>query len=135
MLNTKDLETKIKRRIKETISGLNLNKIVFEKATDNSKEGIYVFAEDDKYYFMFVEKGKTRERKELYAEEEVLWCVLDELVFEVAMRYAIENREKGVDFRKALFDKEIELFSRFGNDFKHRKVSEINEILRNNPYI
>ena len=41
---------------------------------------------------------------------------------------------KGKDFRRALFAKEKEIFSLFGQDFQKRKDEEIEEILKKNPY-
>ena len=38
------------------------------------------------------------------------------------------------DFRRALFAKEKEIFSLFGQDFQKRKDEEIEEILKKNPY-
>ena len=49
------------------------------------------------------------------------------------MEYATSNRKNGKDFRRALFSKEIELFSLFGEDFKVRKTEEIEKILLKNP--
>lgn len=50
------------------------------------------------------------------------------------MDFAICNREKGKDFRRALFAKEKEIFSMFGKDFEKRKNEEIEDILKRNPY-
>lgn len=50
------------------------------------------------------------------------------------MNFALCNREKGKDFRRAIFAKEKEIFSLFGQDFKKRKEKEIEEILKKNPY-
>lgn len=83
---------------------------------------------------MFTEKGKTRERKVLDGEMELLWNILNSVLFEKAMEYAAANRQNGKDFRRALFAKEIELFSLFGEEFKKRKNDEIESILLKNPY-
>lgn len=40
----------------------------------------------------------------------------------------------GVSIRRALFAKEKEIFSLFGQDFQKRKDEEIEEILKKNPY-
>lgn len=44
------------------------------------------------------------------------------------------QQRKGKRFRRALFNKEKEICSLFGNDFEKRKVEEIEEILKINPY-
>ena len=135
MLETKELEKEIKGRIANVMPNLELKQVKFCVGTDSSPEGTYIYMENDKYYYVFTEKGKIREKKELVTEEEVLWYVLELVLFNVAMDYAIKNRKKGEDFRRILFKKEIELYSRFGENFKVRKVEAINRILESNPYI
>lgn len=135
MLETKELEKEIKGRIANVMPNLELKQIKFCVGTDSSPEGTYIYMENDKYYYVFTEKGKIREKKELVTEEDVLWYVLEVVLFNVAMDYAIKNRKKGEDFRRILFKKEIELYSRFGENFKMRKVEAINRILECNPYI
>ena len=135
MLETKELEKEIKGRIANVMPNLELKQIKFCVGTDSSPEGTYIYMENDKYYYVFTEKGKIREKKELVTEDDVLWYVLEVVLFNVAMDYAIKNRKKGEDFRRILFKKEIELYSRFGENFKMRKVEAINRILECNPYI
>ena len=65
----------------------------------------------------------------------MLWYVLEVVLFNVAMDYAIKNQKNGKDFRRILFAKEIELYSEFGEDFRVRKAEEINKILEINPYV
>lgn len=62
--------------------------------------------------------------------DDVLWEVLEIVLFDIAMDYALKNREKGKDFRRRLFNKEIELFAKFGVEFKNKKVNEINNIFK-----
>lgn len=134
MQSTKELENSIKQKIYDKIPNINLQSINFIEGSDNSPEGIYVFTEKDKYIFMFAEKGRIREKKVLSNEIELLWNVLNSVLFELAMECATSNRQNGKDFRRALFGKEIELFSLFGDEFKKRKTDEIESILLNNPY-
>lgn len=134
MFETDILEKEIKKRIQDVLPNLNLDKINFSVGKDNSPEGIYFFYMENKYHYVYTEKGKIRIHKEMESEEEVFWNVLEILLFDVAMDYAIRNRIKGKDFRRGLFRKEIELYSKFGEDLKKRKIEEINEILKENPY-
>ena len=43
------------------------------------------------------------------------------------------NRDKSTDFRRLYFNKEIELFKRFGDNYSSRKEKEIAEILMKYP--
>lgn len=134
MKSTKELEHNIKRIISEKIPNINFQDINFLEGNDNSPEGIYVFARNDKYVFLFTEKGKIRDIKEMSNETEVLWNVLNSVLNDLAMEYAISNKQTGKDFRRILFSKEIELFSLFGDDLKKRKIKEIDNVLLKNPY-
>lgn len=64
----------------------------------------------------------------------MLWNVVEIFSFDIAMEYAMNNREKGKDFRRALFKKELEIYSIFGEQFEKRKKNELDEILKRNPY-
>lgn len=64
----------------------------------------------------------------------MLWNVVEIFSFDIAMEYAMNNREKGKDFRRALFKKELEIYSLFGEQFEKRKKNELDEILKRNPY-
>lgn len=134
MLTTDELERKIKKCIAEVLPNITLTQINFSVGTDTSPEGTYIYAQNDKYHVVFTEKGKIRTHKELDTEEETLWNVLDVILFDIAMEYAIRNQVQGQDFRRILFTKEIELYSQFGDNYKTRKIKEINEILQKNPY-
>lgn len=49
-------------------------------------------------------------------------------------KYHILFTEKEKDFRRALFKKELELCSLFGETFEKKKKKELEEILKRNPY-
>lgn len=60
--------------------------------------------------------------------------MLEIVLFDMAMDYALKNSEQGKDFRRHLFNKEVELFAKFGAEFRKKKVNEINNILKETPY-
>jgi len=127
------LEDYIKKSIFDILPEVYLKNIYFCKGYKNSTEETYVFSKDGNYHFMFTEKGRISEDREINDETEVLWNVLNAVLFGISMEYALENRIEGKDFRRPLFKKEIELYSMFGDNFKQRKSEEIQEILIENP--
>ncbi len=133
-MDTSMLERKIKEIVNERMPDLDLSPIHFCEGGTKSPEGTYVYADHGKYYFMFTEKGKIKEQLELESEEEVLWNILDAMLFEIASFYASKNTARGTDFRRALFAKEIELHSKFSEKFEARKRKEIEGILKEHPY-
>ncbi|MCI5822318.1 MAG: Imm63 family immunity protein, partial [Lachnospiraceae bacterium] len=106
----------------------------FAEGTDNSVEGTYIFNKNNEYHILFTEKGKIRSDIVTDEKREVLWNAVEIISTNIIMNFAISNREKGKDFRRALFAKEKEIFSLFGQDFQKRKDEEIEEILKKNPY-
>ncbi len=135
MLDTKELEKFITNKVTKAVPNANLDQINFCVGTDNSPEGIYLYTQNNSYHFVYTEKGQIREHKELDTLDNVLWNVLDAVLFDIAIDFAMKNKAPGKDFRRSLFSKEIELYSKFGEIFKLKKEKEIEKILAENPYI
>lgn len=135
LMDTNMLKKEIESQVTKVFPGIDLKQINFCEGGDNSPEGTYVFYKNNKYHILFTEKGKIRTHKEYESIDDILWEVLDIVLFNIAMEYAVKNKEKGRDFRRLLFAKEIELYAKFGKDFENRKINEINHLLEENPYI
>lgn len=129
MLSTEELEKYIYNEVCTRLGNVICGNLFFAEGTDNSIEGSYIFSKNEEYHILFTEKGKIRSDIVTNEEIDVLWNVLQIITPNVAMEYALCNREKGRDFRRALFSKEKEIFSMFGKYFEKRKDAEIEEIL------
>ena len=134
MYTTIELKRYIINQIENKIGSVDWRKINFAEGNENSAEGTYIFSRDNVYHILFTEKGKVREDKITTDEKEVIRIVLDIVSFDIAMEFAISNREKNKDFRRKLFEKEVEIYSLFGETFEKSKKREIEEILKENPY-
>lgn len=134
MYTTIELKRYIINQIENKIGSVDWRKINFAEGNENSAEGTYIFSRDNVYHILFTEKGKLREDKITTDEKEVIRSVLDIVSFNIAMEFAISNREKNKDFRRKLFEKEVEIYSLFGETFEKSKKREIEEILKENPY-
>lgn len=134
MYTTIELKRYIINQIENKIGSVDWRKINFAEGNENSTEGTYIFSRDNVYHILFTEKGKVREDKITTDEKEVIRSVLDIVSFDIAMEFAISNREKNKDFRRKLFEKEVEIYSLFGETFEKSKKREIEEILKENPY-
>ena len=134
MYTTIELKRYIINQIENKICSVDWRKINFAEGNENSAEGTYIFSRDNVYHILFTEKGKVREDKITTDEKEVIRSVLDIVSFDIAMEFAISNREKNKDFRRKLFEKEVEIYSLFGETFEKSKKREIEEILKENPY-
>ncbi len=134
MLSTDELKKYVCNEIQTQLEDVKFDNLFFTEGTDNSVEGTYIFNRNNEYHILFAEKGKVRSDVVTYEKREVLWNAVEIVCNNIIMQYAICNREKGKDFRRALFKKEVEIFSLFGEDFRKRKIGEIEEILKKNPY-
>jgi len=134
MLSTEELKKYICKEVKDRIGNVSSSSLFFAEGTDNSAEGTYIFSKDNEYHILFTEKGKIRSDIVTNEERDVLWNIVGIFSRKIAMDYAIQNRKNGKDFRRALFEKEKEIFAMFGMDFALRKNEEIENILREYPY-
>ncbi len=134
MLSTEELKQYVYNEIQDKIGNIACNSLYFKEGTDNSVEGTYIFTKENNYHILFAEKGKIRNDIVTNDKREVLWNALGIFSTNIIMEYAMKNREKGKDFRRALFAKEKELYALYGEDFSERKNKEIEEILERNPY-
>ena len=124
MYTTIELKRYIINQIENKIGSVDWRKINFAEGNENSAEGTYIFSRDNVYHILFTEKGKVREDKITTDEKEVIRSVLDIVSFDIAMEFAISNREKNKDFRRKLFEKEVEIYSLFGETFEKSKKRE-----------
>lgn len=134
MLSTEELKNYVYSEIWTKLGDVSCSNLFFCEGTDNSEEGTYIFAKNNEYHILFTEKGKVRSDIVTNKKREVLWNVIEIFSTNIIINFAICNREKGKDFRRAFFAKEKEIFSLFGKDFEKRKDEEIQEILTRNPY-
>lgn len=131
---TTELEKYVKNQIEEKLDNVDWKNIKFEEGSNNSVEGTYIFTKEKKYHILFAEKGRIREDKITTDEKVVITSVLGIISFDIAMNFAINNREKNKDFRRKLFEKEVEIYALFGEEFRNAKKREIDLILKENPF-
>ena len=134
MLSTEELRNYVYNEIQTRLGDATCGNLFFTEGTDSSVEGTYIFNQNSKYHILFTEKGKIRSDIVTEEKREVLWNAVQIFSFNIILNYAICNREKGKDFRRAFFTKEKEIFFFFLKDFEKRKDEEIEEILRKNTY-
>ena len=130
-----ELKTYIMDEINSKIDGAIWNGVYFFKGRNNYPEGTYVYSENEKYHIVSIEKGKIIEKIEYESLVDILWDVLEVVSFPISTKYATENFDKRFDYRRKLFENQIDLYSRFGENFKNKKIKEIKKILEKNPYL
>ena len=124
----KKLNTSLRKTIK-------LTNVFFVKGNGNSQEGTYVYTNEKGYNYLFTEKGKIQKHEVTMELFQIVYWVMDKVVFSAALKYATENRVQNRDFRRILFEKEKELWNILDKKGYEMKCSEIQEILHENPFI
>lgn len=106
----------------------------FCKGEANSPEGTYAFSDGDRYHYLFTEKGNIVFDKITNKLNEISYWILDDTVFNLAMKYATDYKNSKEDYRRKQFNKELEIHALLGKYFYMRKKKYIEEILKDNPY-
>lgn len=136
ILTTPELEKEVKGQILSVLPDEIFSGIHFCTGGPNSSEGMYIFSTHDEYHIVSTnEKGKAGKHIQSSALSEVLWIVLKFIIWRIAFKHAKENQVIGQDPRRIMFAKEIELFSKFGDEFGKRIDEEINQVLKEHPYV
>ena len=105
MLSTEELRNYVYNEIQTRLGDATCGNLFFTEGTDSSVEGTYIFNQNSKYHILFTEKGKIRSDIVTEEKREVLWNAVQIFSFNIILNYAICNREKGKDFRRAFFYK------------------------------
>lgn len=86
------------------------------------------------YHYVSTERGCENERRIASDEDEILYWLLSDIVFDLSCAFEVKHRVKGLSFRRLLFAKELELMRLLNPEWEARKRSEINAILAKAPY-
>lgn len=134
ILETKELEQKLKTRIHNVMPDLTLSQLWFTDENHIIPEGLTIYTKDNKYHYVSTERGQIRAHEQYDNEDDVLWIILHNYLWVIAAKYAAQNTKPGIEYRRVYFSKQIELFSLFSEEFGKRRAAEIEEILRVTPY-
>jgi hypothetical protein len=88
----------------------------------------------DVYSFVVTERGSEYERKTTTDPDELLYWLVSGAVFAAALWWPARHGRSNEDFRRVLFEKEIEWLSELSPVWAARKRSEINCILQSHPF-
>lgn len=106
---------------------------LFSKTEDVYNEGASVYI-DDKYHYVIMERGRVYKHYESDVLEDVLYPLFKNVTFSLAQEYEVHHRKKEEDFRKLMWEKQLELLGRIDEKFADMRKSEIEEILKIAPY-
>jgi len=86
------------------------------------------------YNFIVVERGQELEKRITLNLDDLLYWIFELITFDLASKFELQNRIENSDFRKILFKKQEELLSSISDEWKAKKITEHNEILKIFPF-
>jgi hypothetical protein len=86
------------------------------------------------YHYVIVERGQEIKHQITKNLDELLYWIFKDITFEMACDYEVRNRTSGQDFRRLLFNKQLELISFINEEFSDLLTIEIKEILGKHPF-
>lgn len=89
---------------------------------------------DNAYHYIATERGLDLSRHITKDKDDLLYWLVSELAWEMAITYEIKHRIKGQSFRRLLFAKTIENLNKANPAWAERKQKEFDEILAIHPY-
>ena len=96
--------------------------------------GSYVERVGDAYAYVVSERGTEFERRITRDPDELLYWLVAELTFEMALEHELAHRREGVDSRRLLFEKHLELLGLAKPEWSATKRREYDDVLRVHPF-
>ena len=91
-------------------------------------------ADEEYYYYRVYERGAIETEKKTKDINEVLFWAFDSIIFSIASNYELHHRILGQDFRRLLFQKELELMQYLDDNLRSLLQNELNKILKRAPF-
>ena len=106
----------------------------FDSGTPNGQDGSFCFSDEHGYHYCVVERGQLRVNVTTQSLSEITYQVLSSDIFWMAVEFESIHRIKGRDFRRLLFQKEMQYWSILGESLAERAAQKIAETLQKAPY-
>lgn len=82
MLNISEFKTVLENRIHSVFPDLNISKkLYFCVGSYNNPEGTYLYMQDNKYHYLFTEKGSITKHMEFSSKDDLLYTSLCAIIF------------------------------------------------------
>ncbi|MBZ9623729.1 immunity 63 family protein [Clostridium sp. FP2] len=86
------------------------------------------------YHYVISEKRQEIKHQVTKNLDELLYSTFKDITFEMACDYEVRNRIEGQDFRRLLFNKQLELINLISEEFSLLLKTEIEVILKKYPF-
>lgn len=90
---------------------------------------------DGEFHYVVTERGSEFERRSTEDIDEILYWLVYDLTFWMAVAHEVKHRIPDQDFRRVLFAHQIELMKKADQHFAERLELKIAETLAKNPFL
>ena len=94
----------------------------------------HIEIDDQGYHYVVSERGTEHKRKTTSDFHTLLYWIFKDIVFEMASDFELNHRKPEEDFRRILFNKDLELFEKLDRQWYMWEKEDIDNILKENPY-
>lgn len=94
----------------------------------------FVEIDADQYHYVIEERGQELEKRSTADADELLYWLISDVVFRIALAYELQHRVSGQDSRRIVFQRSTELLSMLSPAWAVRGRDEIDAILVQAPY-
>jgi len=99
----------------------------------NGKPHIEVYK--GKYRYIIEERGLLIKEKMTKSLDELLYWIFVNITSQMAQDYEYNNRKFDQDFRRIMFNRQLELLGALSSEWQLRQKQEIEKILTRSPFI
>lgn len=89
----------------------------------------------NEYHLVVTERGLELSRQTTKSKDELLYWLISQAALGMSVSFEFSNRVEKQDSRRLIFARQIELLGKANPLWADRRQNEINEILRENPYL
>lgn len=89
---------------------------------------------ENEYYYVVTERGSENSRRATKEKDELLYWMLSDLTFWMAVEFEVKHRMEKRDFRRMLFARQLELLNKVNPKWADKRQKKINEILLEHPF-
>jgi len=94
----------------------------------------HVECTNGEFNYVVTERGNEFERRKTNDPQELLFWLVSDLTWELALEWELRHRIPGEDFRRQLFRKDIELITQINPEWARRKREKYEKILGEYPF-
>ena len=125
----------IRKKIRQYSKQINSPKrLITVRSTPTQFGDPHIEIDERGYHYVNWERGIEHERRTTEELDELLYWLMADITHNMASDYELNHRVPKQDFRRLLFETQLNLLKKINADFHNRMEEEINEILINNPY-